>query len=250
MIKGQARIRLQADDLKFIVAALCRQGEREDTLYRLLVDPEMRDAMLDHPRLFEYLLQYRRPTMISPFLYFYILVRQALKEFKIDEREVADYVANLLAEFGKSGRAQRLDDHATKEYHYLIEMMQDLLEANSLQTFHLRSHLGNYALFLTGVFPAHIYHRAKYHPPSPDFSYYEQVGSSNYKQASQQAEAERFRLSEILEFLGRRFKQVRLALNYMTESFLHLDSKPNTLDRVLRRVDQSIDDRQGEKDWN
>jgi hypothetical protein len=250
MIKGQARIKLHAEDLKFIVAALCRPGQREETLYQLLVDEEMRDAMLDHPRLLEYLLHFRQPTTISPFLYFYILVRQALKEFNIDEREVADYVANLLAEFGKSGRAQRVDESTTKEYHYLVEIMQDLLDANSMQTFQLRSHLGNYALFLTGIFPAYVYHRAKYHPPSPDFSYYESVGSSNYKQASQHAEAERFRLSEILEFLGRRFKQVRLALNYMTESFVHLDSKPNTFDRVLRRVDQFIDEQRGERDWN
>src|SRR5262245_60020644 len=250
MIKGQARIQLHAEDLKFIVAALCRQGQREETLYQLLLDEEMRDAMLDHPRLLQYLLNYRHPTTISPFLYFYILVRQALKEFNIDEREVADYVASLLAEFGKNGRAQRVDEHATKEYRYLVELLQDLLESNSMQTFHLRSHLGNYALFLTGIFPAYVYHRAKYHPPSPDFSYYELVGSSSYRQASQQAEAARFCLSEILEFLARRFKQVRLALNYMTENFVQLDRKPNALDRVLRRVDQFIENQQGDKDWN
>ncbi len=250
MIKSQARLKLNAGDLKFIVAALCREGEREETIYKLFADAEMRDAMLDHPRLFEYLLQYRQTTSISLFLYFYILVRQALKEFNMDEREVADYIANLLAEFGKSGRAHRVDEHATKEYHYLVDLMKDLLAANSEQTFYLRSHLGNYALFLTGIFPARIYHRAKYHPPSPDFSYYEMMGSTNYKQASQHAEAERFRVSEILEFLGRHFKQVRLALNYMTESLMHLDRHPNTLDRVLRRVDQFIDNQQREKDWN
>ena len=241
MIKGQARLKLNAEDLQFIVAALCRQGEREQTLHRLLLDEEMRDAMLEHPRLLEYLLHYGHTTAISPFLYFYILVRQALKKHDIDEREVADYVAELLAEFGKSGRAHRVDGHAVKEYRYLVDMMKDLLEANSEQTFHLRSHLGNYALFLTGIFPAHVYHRAKYHPPSPDFSYFELVGSSNYRQASQQAEAERYRVSEILEFLGRRFKQVRLALNHMTESFVHLDRRPHSLDRVMRRVDQFID---------
>ncbi len=250
MIKGQARGRLDAGDLQFLVAALCRPGERKETLYRMLVDEEMRDAMLDHPRVLEYLLHYRQTTMISPFLYFYILVRQALKEFNIDEREVSDYVAHLLAEFGKCGRAQRVDEHATKEYRYLVDMMKDLLAANSEQAFHLRSHLGNYALFLTGIFPAYIYHRAKYHPPAPDFGYYEMVGSSNYHQASRHAEAERFRLGEILEFLGRRFKQVRLALNYMTENFVHLDRHANTLDRVLRRVDQFIDAQQGEKNWD
>jgi len=232
------------------VQALCRPGEREETLHRLLTDAEMRDAMLDHPRLLAFLLQQRGTTTISPFLYFYILVRQTLQEFHIAEREVADYLANLLAEFGKSGRAYRVDGHATKEYRYLVDLMQDLLEADSAQAFYVRSHLGNYALFLTGIFPSYVYHRAKYHPPAPDFGYYESVGSSNYKQASQHVEAGRYRLSETLEFLGRRFKQVRQALNHMTENYVHLDRRPQSLDRVLRRVADFIDAQQGEKDWN
>ena len=250
MIRGQARFKLPSGDLKFIAAALCREGEREETIYKLLADDEMREAMLDHPRLLECLLHSRQTMTLSLFLYFYILVRQALKEFHIDERAVADYVADLLAEFGKGGRAHRVDEHAAKEYHYFVEMMQDMLEANSEQTFHLRSHLGNYALFLTGIFPASVYHRAKYHPPSPDFSYYEMMGSSSYKQASRHAEAERFQVGEILEFLARHFKQVRLALNYMAESLLHLDRQPNTHDRVLRRVDQFIDGQHGGKNWH
>jgi len=119
--------------------------------------------------------------------------------------------------------------------------MNDLLEVSSEETFYLRSHLGNYALFLTGIFPDYVYHRSKYHPPSPDFSYYEQVGSSNYQLAAQHTMAERFQLSEILELLAGRFKEVRLALNYLVDNFLHLDRNQNTMDRVLRRVDAFID---------
>ncbi|NUO81368.1 hypothetical protein HUU05_14920 [candidate division KSB1 bacterium] len=253
MVPTHARAKLGLADLQFIVSSLCRAGERETTLFKLLGDAEIREAMLEHPRLLECVLEARQPAAISPFLYFYLLVRQALKDFAIDDRDVAEYVANLLAEFGKSGRAQRVDEHATKEYRYLVDMMSDLLTANSEQTFHLRSHLGDYALFLTGLFPAHVYHRAKYHPPAPDFSYYESVGSNSFRLAAQHAQAERLRLNEVLELLGRHFKRVRLALNHAVENYMHLDRNANSWERVRRRVDQFIAEQRGEtfeqSDW-
>jgi hypothetical protein len=237
MIQTQARTKLNQDDLQFIVTALRRQGEKDSTILHLLADGDMRDAMLDHPRLLEHLLAFRQTTSISPFLYFYILARHALREFKIDDRAVADYVATLLAEFGHGNRMHRIDRKAAKEYKYLVDLMAELLDANSEQTFYVQSHLGNYALFLTGVFPDHVYHRAKYHPPAPDFSYYEQVGSANFQRASQHRMAEKFRLSDILYLLGQQFRQVRLALNHLTDSFLHLDRHAGVTDRVIRRLD-------------
>lgn len=244
MISAYGRGKLRQEDLQFIITSLCREGEKEATLLKLLADPDTRDAMLDHPRLLACLLEKQRTASLSLFLYFYILVRQALKTYNIDDRAVSDYVAGLLAEFARGNRAYRVDSHSAKEYRYLVDIMQDLLEANSEQTFHLRSHLGNYALFLTGLFPDFVYHRVKYHPPSPDFSYYEQVGSNNFHLAAQHAMAERYRLSEILELLGRRFQQVRLALNHMADRFLHMDRNPGATDKVMRRVDHFIDTRQ------
>ena len=244
MLQAQARTKLNQEDLQFIVTALRRPGERESTLLHLLRDDDMRDAMLDHPRLVEFLLACRQTTAISPFLYFYVIVRHALREFKIDDRAVADYVATLLAEFGQGQRMHRVDRHSTKEYKYLVDLMAALLDADAEQTFQVQSHLGNYALFLTGIFPDHVYHRAKYHPPSPDFSYYEQVGSANYQRASQHRLAEKYRLADILCVLGQQFRQVRLALNHLTDSFLHLDRNAGTTDRVIRRLENFREQRE------
>ncbi len=244
MIQAQARNKLNQDDMQFIVMALRRQGEKDSTILNLLADDDTRDALLDHPRLREFLLAFRQTTAISPFLYFYIIVRHALREFKIDDRAVADYLANLLTEFGKGNRMHRVDRHTTKEYQYLVDLMADLLDANSEQTFQVQSHLGNYALFVTGIFPDHVYHRAKYHPPSPNFSYYEQVGSANYQRASQHHIAQKYRLSDILYLLGQQFRQVRLALNHIADSFLHLDRNPGATDRVIRRLENFREQRE------
>ena len=244
MIQAQARNKLNQDDMQFIVMALRRQGEKDSTILNLLADDDTRDALLDHPRLREFLLAFRQTTAISPFLYFYIIVRHALREFKIDDRAVAEYLANLLTEFGKGNRMHRVDRHTTKEYQYLVDLMADLLDANSEQTFQVQSHLGNYALFVTGIFPDHVYHRAKYHPPSPNFSYYEQVGSANYQRASQHHIAQKYRLSDILYLLGQQFRQVRLALNHIADSFLHLDRNPGATDRVIRRLENFREQRE------
>jgi hypothetical protein len=244
MIQSQVRNKLNQDDLQFIVTALRRQGEQDATIFKLLADAEVRDDLLDHPRLFAYLVEFRQTTSISPFLYFYILVRHALREFRIDDRAVADYVANLLVEFGQGNRMHRIDRHATKEYKYLVDLMAELIDADSEQTFYVQSHLGNYALFLTGIFPDHVYHRAKYHPPSPDFNYYEQVGSANFQRASQHHIAEKFRLSDILYLLSQQFRQVRLALNHLADSFLHLDRHAGATDKVMRRLDHFIEKRE------
>ncbi len=245
MIQAHGRRKLNQEDLRFVVATLGRAGESEATLFELLADPECRDAMLDHPVLFTRLLEQRPTPPISLFLYFYVLSRQALKEHGIDDRATTDYLASLLAEFAQGNRAYRVHAQATKEYHYLVDLMNDLLSASTEEAFYLRSHLGNYALFLTGVFPAFIYHRAKYHPPSPDFSYYEQVGSSSFHLAAQHAMAERYRLSGILDLLGREFRNVRLALNHLADNYLQLDRNPGATDKIMRRVDHFIERQRG-----
>ncbi|MDZ7267428.1 MAG: hypothetical protein ONB48_08875 [candidate division KSB1 bacterium] len=245
MIQAHGRRKLNQEDLRFVVTTLGRPGEKETTLLQLLADPDTRDAILDHPVLFAR-LQEKGPTPpISLFLYFYLLCRQALREHGIDDRATTDYLASLLAEFARGNRAYRVHAQSQKEYQYLVDLMNDMLSASTEEEFYLRSHLGDYALFLTGIFPAFIYHRAKYHPPSPDFSYYEQVGSSNYHLAAQHAMAERYRLSGILELLGREFRRVRLALNHLADNYLQLDRNPGATDKVMRRLDHFIEQRRG-----
>lgn len=240
------RAKLRLEDLQFVVNALCQPGEREATLYKLLADDEVRDAMLEHPRVLECVLHASHSLALSPFLYFYLLTRHALKEFALDDRAVAEYLANLLVEFGKAGRAYRVHERAEQEYHYLVDLMRSLLTAQNGEAFYLRSHLGNYALFLTGLFPAHVYHRAKYHAPAPDFSYYETVGSNSFRLAAQHTYAARHGLHETLEVLGRRFKRVRLALNYVVENYMCLDRNRAGIDGVMRRVEQFIAQQRGE----
>lgn len=247
MMQTYTRAKLSLEDLQFVVNALCRPGERETTLLKLLADEEMRDTMLEHPSVLTCLQDTTQTLTITPFLYFYLLVRRALQDFEIDDRVVAEYLANLLVEFGHGRRAYRPHARADKEYHYLVDLLQDLLAAGEAESFYLRSHLGNYALFLTGLYPARVYYRAKYRAPAPDFSYYETLGSKSFRMAAQHEYALRQGLHDTFELLGRRFKRVRAALNHAAENYMRLDRNAAGIEGVLRRVDHFIAEQQGEE---
>lgn len=243
MNRATARTRLNKQDLDFLVSVLAPAGQDTAALQRLVADEEMRDDLLDHPRLLEYLASHQQHLNISLSLYFYVMVRHALREYQINDRTVADYVASLLVEFSSGARSQRIAEHHDKSYNYFVDMLYDMLEANSQDAFLLNRHIGDHALFVAGLFPDFIYYREQYRPAAPGFKYYEQMGSEGYQRASQHTLAEQYQLAGIFEILAQHFHNVRLALNDMTDQYLHLDRHKMSMDRVRRRLDHFVESR-------
>ena len=73
----------------------------------------------------------------------------------------------------------------------------------------IRAHIGNYSLFLTGIFPERIRVRAE-RRGFPDLKYFEAMGRSQYGAASDHRLAQRYELSEIFSTLSDRFEATRL----------------------------------------
>ncbi len=241
MIKPTARMNLTPQDVHFIAATLGKSRSDYEAVLTLLASESDRDKILDDPELFESLTTRSTPANISLSLYFYVLIRHALRHFGMERVEISDYLASMLAEFSRPGRAEMISESSQKEYRYLIDMLAELLEAaNAEQEFQIQSHIGNYSMFLAGVFPDYIYKRATYGRPAPDVSYYEQVGSSGYQQASRHRAAEKFNLTEVFSVLGNHFSEIRRALNYMVDQYMNLDRQPNTMDKMMRRVQDYI----------
>lgn len=237
-MKGaKAREQLTKQDLDFIIRALAPAGQDTAALKSLVADRQVRDDLLDHPRLLEFIAGHRQHLNISLSLFFYVMVRHALREYQIQDRAVADYVASLLVEFSSTARPQRIAAPHEKSYSYFFDMLYDLLEAGSQEAFLIHRYMGDHALFIAGVFPDFIHHRENYHPPAPGLEYYEHMGSVGYERASQHSLAEQYQLVEIFELLARHFRDVRLALNYMTDEYLHLDRHKMSMDRVQRRLE-------------
>jgi hypothetical protein len=182
------------------------------------LDEEGADALLDDPRVLNALLTH--PDASAPTsLVFYVLVRHALLEVGIRERGTADYVASLLVAFGRAGRAYRVSETTTDEYHYLVDMVARLASANAREAFLLRSHLGNFSLWLSGLFPDYLESRSR-RKGAPSITYYERMGTTGYQLASRSPEAATLGIDRILSEVADHFAGVRSALNLVSDRYL------------------------------
>src|SRR5688572_23843275 len=104
VIRPNCRAQFSAEDIDFIVKTLGNQ--RRECLIDLLKDEETRDLILDDEMLFRAVLERPECLRISTHLYFYILVRNVFRGSGLAERELADYVAEVLADFSRTHRTQ------------------------------------------------------------------------------------------------------------------------------------------------
>jgi hypothetical protein len=221
MIKANCRERFTAEDFEFVVRTLAHSDRDSVTLGKLLTDAEIRDTILDDPVLFKTVLEHGAPLTISPQLYFYILVRHVLKETGLNDRGMSDYVASLLERFSHTARMRSPADGRETPIQYVGDMMVALQNASANQSFLIRAHMGNYSLFITGIFHENVESRSQ--RGAPDVSFYEGVGRSSFKAVAQHRLARSCELTGIFEALSEGFRDVRLALNRLADSLLHLD---------------------------
>ena len=149
-----------------------------------------------------------------------------LKETGLNDRCMSDYVASLLETFSQTARMKSPADGRATPIQYVSDMLVALQTATPAQTFLIRAHVGNYALFITGIFHGTVQSRAE--RGAPDLGYYENVGSANYKAAAGHRAARSAALTEVYEQLAESFRDVRLALNRLSDSLIHLDDGSHT----------------------
>src|SRR5262245_19045056 len=223
MIQPNCRIQFAAEDVDFILSVLGRKIGDSECLIRLLADEESRDQILADETLFHALLERRGCLRVSCRFYFYILVRHVFRRSGIENRPVADYVAEVLAQFARAERARCVVPGQTNPLDYVFEMLSALQQADERTRFFIRAHIGNYSLFLSGVFPDRIRFRAEARG-FPDVKYYDALGRTHYRAASDHRLAQRYDLAAIYSTLAERFETTRLALNDMAGRLFTLEA--------------------------
>jgi hypothetical protein len=221
MIRPNCRAQFAAEDMDFILSVLGPKIGTADCLVKLLADEESRDLILDDEALLHALLERRGCLRVSSRFYFYILVRQVLQRSDFKDRAVADYVAEMLAEFSRAERARCVVPGQAAPLDYFFEMLAALQTADDRTSFLIRVHIGNYSLFLSGVFPDRIRFRAETRG-SPDLRYYESLGRTQYRVASDHRLAQRYEVAQIFSTLAERFETTRLALNDIADRYFFL----------------------------
>ena len=221
VIQPNCRVQFAAQDVEFILEILGGKLGAADCLVKLLADEESRDLILDDEALFRALLERRGCLRVSCRFYFYVLVRHVFKRSDLDDRALADYVAEVLVTFSESARSQCVLPGRANPLDYFFEMVTALQSVDDRTGFLLRAHIGNQSLFLSGVFPGRIKFRAESRG-FPGIRYYEELGRTQYRLAGEHRLARRYHLEGVLQTLSERFQTTRRVLNDMTDRLLFL----------------------------
>ncbi len=191
------------------------------------------DVLLDDPRTLNALLSANTPASVPPGLVYYVLVRHALLEVGVTQRTLADYVAALLVEFGTRDRAHRVAEGEAR-FDYLVDIVAALDTARGRHAFLLQAHLGNFALWVSGLFPDRIVARV-HRRGAPGLEYYEELGASGFRMAAGAREAGRYGLDGVLRACAETFPELRVGLNRIADRYLFA-RRGDPVDRLLRQI--------------
>ncbi len=221
MITANCRARFTAADFQFIVRTLARSPNESVSLVDLLGDESARDAVLDQPQIVEAILCHGGQLAISSAFYFYVLARHVLRRAGLTDRKLCDYVASLLETFSRANGLRAPHGAEGDGRQYVSDMLIALTRASAAETFLLRAHVGNYSLFVSGIFHENTQRRSR--RGAPDLKFYENIGRTNFQLVASHSTARRCELNDVFEELADRFHEVRLALNHLSDELLNLD---------------------------
>jgi hypothetical protein len=192
------------------------------------------DALLDDPRTLNVVLA--EAHGIRAGLVFYVLVRHALLRSGVTRPDLSGYVAQVVFDFAGGRRAYRPSGSSPDEYRYLTDLVIAMDGAPEREKYLLRLHLGNYSLWLAGIFPDHIEARRQ-RKGAPGLSYYEGLGANGYRQAAAMSEADDHGLAEVYLGAADAFRTIRIALNRMSDAYFF---PGHSTSRLLRQVTDSF----------
>ena len=233
MIVPDVRASFGRDDAARLVHLLAREGEDPDRLERLLAQRGI-DALLDHPKATRALLRGPAVSDLPLALFSYVALRRSLLDGGVESRLLADYVTSVFLHFAHEARAHRIAEYDSREYRYLVDLVDAIADTEGRHGFLLRAHLGNFALWLSGLFPDWIHHRME-RKGGPDLGYYETMGQTGFALAADDPFARRQRLDGCYRDAARTFSTLRVAMNRFSDRFL-TPRPASPVDRLLRQV--------------
>jgi hypothetical protein len=230
VIQANCRAQFTADDFSFVVRVLSKSRRDAVSLVALLSDENERDTILDHDLVYDSLVDRTGCLQVSAAFYFYVLTRRVLRRVSIEERALTDYVAAVLLAFSHVSQLRSADQapSSSPNFAYISDLLTQLNTCPPERAYPLRTHLANYALFLSGVFAERVQAHAE-RRGAPSLGFYEAIGQSSYLSIARHPHARRADLGKIFEILGNEFRRVRLALNDLTDTLLHLHPTPSII---------------------
>ena len=212
-------------DLQFLIENFPKPGRSYEEIAQLIDRlPTAVESMLNSESLFNKIRDRSLLILeISPFLFFSVLLRRSLMDQRIlGDKKVINYIANLLSLFVKADRLYRIHRNDKQTHHYLTDMVQEAATADTRRQFLIYSHIGNYSLYLTGIFPQWIEYRRRYKNRPVGAQFYIDFGREYYDRASEHAMAREYDLGEVFFRLSIMFEVYKEALNHLAKQYLVL----------------------------
>lgn len=196
------------------------------------------DDVLDDPRVLNELLAGDGGAGDGPplALLLYVAARHALLEGGVDDRVLSDYVAALLVDYGRGERGPCVEDDGCR-HSYLTDLLAQIQASSGHREFLLQAHMGDVALWLTGVFPDRVTMRVQ-RRGAPGMDYFQSLGAAGYRAAARSRVAAAHGLDDVLHRCGRLFPAVRTSLNRISDRYI-FPRAPDPIERLLRQTGDS-----------
>lgn len=234
MILANVRQQLGREDAQLALRLIAHDSGRELDRAETVLREQGIDALLDDSRLLDALVQARQGAHASYALFAYVIVRHALRRAGEEDRTLADYVASIVMHFGLRDRAIRVAESDDELYHTLADLVGAAEGPDAQRNFLVRAHLGNYALWVSGLFPDLIENR-RWRRGGPDLDYFEDLGRRAFQLAADHQLANEHGLATLYATAAQRFGLLRVALNAVSDTlFFPGVQSPERLMRQVR----------------
>lgn len=216
---ANARDQFTQHDFQFIVDTLTKNETEAESLHQLMFSSDELDSILDDPALVERLESGDEVSNVSSRFFLYLTMRKTLKQVGVEDRDTADYLANMLARFAEHERWRKIPNGEVVDvidYEYDISIA--LQAANQYRRYEIHAYGGDRNLFMTGLHARFIRNRSNRYG-APGVGYYENAGRGHYRIARDHPVAKEFDLSDTFDALSNNFQKIRSRLNYLAEEY-------------------------------
>ena len=167
--------------------------------------------------------------------FFRDVVRQSFWQLGINDATIAMYVADVLTEFARTDNLYRIRGQGGRRVDNVVEMLASAPEPSEDQRAILtertrRKYVGDYALFMSGIFRNYITRKGC-------LSYYIQEGSRSYWTVSE-LDVSLYRKGFILfQELSKKFEYYSGALDFARKAYFAADDGEDPFAGFLRQVE-------------
>ena len=151
--------------------------------------------------------------------------------------ETADYVIDLMARFARTDQLYRVRDSRGRPLESVTDLLLELMEQWSGEQpyrldreVELRRHVGDYALFMSGVFRPHVEHNGY-------LNHYLDQGGVNYLAVGERLQMMGERQAALFHGLAGCFEAVSGALDYMRKVYMVPAARSGPYSAIMRQLD-------------